>query len=148
MSSDTPLYTQGVCHDGAAILKDGVMMTVDEIVAELSRYAALRAENEAYIHELLRELAAAQAEIQRLNDLIAWRDAHAPDLPACVKKLKAAMEHAELYRFIRDQKESLFYLFPKEEIGSFGACVDLAAFPQGEELDAAIKAAMSKENMK
>lgn len=29
-------YTQGICEDGAAILKDGVMMTVDEIVAELN----------------------------------------------------------------------------------------------------------------
>ena len=30
-------YTQGVCGDGAAILKDGVPMTVEEILAELRR---------------------------------------------------------------------------------------------------------------
>lgn len=28
-------YTQGVCEDGAAILKDGQQMTIDEILAEL-----------------------------------------------------------------------------------------------------------------
>lgn len=28
-------YTQGVCHDGAAILKDGSPMTIEEILAEL-----------------------------------------------------------------------------------------------------------------
>lgn len=34
-----PVYSQGVCADGAAILKDGQMITVDEIVAELNRCA-------------------------------------------------------------------------------------------------------------
>lgn len=33
-------YSQGVCMDGAAILRDGQMMTVDEIVAELNALAA------------------------------------------------------------------------------------------------------------
>lgn len=28
-------YSQGICADGAAILKDGAMMTVDEVVQEL-----------------------------------------------------------------------------------------------------------------
>lgn len=31
-----PVYTEGVCQDGAAILKDGKMMKVHEIVAELN----------------------------------------------------------------------------------------------------------------
>lgn len=30
-------YTQGICADGAAILKDGVMMTIEEILADLRR---------------------------------------------------------------------------------------------------------------
>lgn len=30
-------YSQGVCQDGAAILKDGQMMTVEEIVEELNQ---------------------------------------------------------------------------------------------------------------
>ena len=29
-------YTQGVCEDGAAILKDGVLMTIEEILTELN----------------------------------------------------------------------------------------------------------------
>lgn len=37
-------YSQGVCHDGAAILCNGVMLTIDEIVARLNRLAALEAE--------------------------------------------------------------------------------------------------------
>lgn len=31
------VYTQGVCEDGAAILKDGVMMTIEEILDALSK---------------------------------------------------------------------------------------------------------------
>lgn len=28
-------YTQGICQDGAAILKNGLMMTIEEILGEL-----------------------------------------------------------------------------------------------------------------
>tara|TARA_R110002020_G_scaffold315845_4_gene530906 strand:- start:1587 stop:1886 length:300 start_codon:yes stop_codon:yes gene_type:complete len=28
-------YTQGVCHDGAAILADGQMLTIDQVLLEL-----------------------------------------------------------------------------------------------------------------
>jgi len=31
-------YSQGVCGDGCAILRDGVMMTVDDIVDTLNAY--------------------------------------------------------------------------------------------------------------
>jgi hypothetical protein len=37
---EAPYYSQGVCGDGAAILKDGVMLTIDEIVAELNALSA------------------------------------------------------------------------------------------------------------
>jgi recombinational DNA repair protein (RecF pathway) len=33
-------YTQGICSDGAAILKDGVMMTIEEILATLNNATA------------------------------------------------------------------------------------------------------------
>jgi len=33
-------YSEGICGDGAAILKDGAPMKVHEIVAELNRMAA------------------------------------------------------------------------------------------------------------
>lgn len=35
-------YTQGVCQDGAAILKDGQQMTVDEILSELRQSSQIR----------------------------------------------------------------------------------------------------------
>lgn len=34
-------YSQGICQDGAAILKDGQMMTVEEIVKELQQRGQL-----------------------------------------------------------------------------------------------------------
>ena len=36
-------YTQGVCMDGAAILKDGEMMTIEEILDGLREIATLKA---------------------------------------------------------------------------------------------------------
>lgn len=37
-------YSQGVCEDGAAILKNGQMMTIDEIVETLCRLESQRDE--------------------------------------------------------------------------------------------------------
>jgi hypothetical protein len=37
-----PTYTEGVCADGAAILKDGVPITISEILAELNEYAWIK----------------------------------------------------------------------------------------------------------
>ena len=34
-------YTEGIMNDGAAILKDGVQMSVSEVIAELNRANAL-----------------------------------------------------------------------------------------------------------
>jgi len=39
--TDLPYYTEGVCSDGAAILRDGVMMPIEDIVSELNRLTAL-----------------------------------------------------------------------------------------------------------
>lgn len=36
-----PEYTEGIAGDGAAILKDGVPMSVSEVIAELNRANAL-----------------------------------------------------------------------------------------------------------
>jgi hypothetical protein len=46
-----PEYSQGVCGDGAAILKDGVAMTVDEIVAELNGKPEQTLDLGAYRHK-------------------------------------------------------------------------------------------------
>ena len=44
---ELPEYSQGVCHDGATILKDGQPMTPDEIVAELQAAQAQQEDSEA-----------------------------------------------------------------------------------------------------
>lgn len=41
-------FSQGICGDGAAILKNGAIMTVDEIVAEFER---LQAENRELVQK-------------------------------------------------------------------------------------------------
>ena len=39
------MYTEGLCDDGAAILRNGVMVPVEDVVEELNRTAELEAEN-------------------------------------------------------------------------------------------------------
>ena len=69
-------YSQGICHDGAAILKDGAMMTVDDVVAELNRIAELKKLNTELVdkgnHYIVDNSRLAK-ENQRLRD--AARDA-------------------------------------------------------------------------
>ena len=38
-------YSQGICEDGAAILKNGQMMTIEEILADLRERDQLQSEN-------------------------------------------------------------------------------------------------------
>jgi hypothetical protein len=45
-------YSQGVCMDGAAILRDGAMMTVDDIVGTLNALQARVAELDAKLSRL------------------------------------------------------------------------------------------------
>ena len=45
-------YTQGVMMDGAAILKDGKMLTIDEIVGELRDKEERIKQLEAQIHNM------------------------------------------------------------------------------------------------
>lgn len=58
-------YSQGICHDGAAILKDGEMMTVDDVVAELSRVAELEA-------KLMLSEGRAEVLERMIDDAIDW----------------------------------------------------------------------------
>lgn len=46
MSSDAATYTEGVCADGAAILKHGNMMPIDEVLSTLNAAEARIAELE------------------------------------------------------------------------------------------------------
>ena len=57
-------------------------------------------------------------------------------------ELERLRADAARYRWLRDQKSSLYYLIPdaRENMG----VVDLEGFPQWDELDAAIDAAMKE----
>jgi mRNA-degrading endonuclease YafQ of YafQ-DinJ toxin-antitoxin module len=39
-------YSQGICQDGTAIMKDGEMLTIEEILSELRKAEQLQKENE------------------------------------------------------------------------------------------------------
>lgn len=58
----TPEYSQGVCSDGALILKDGEPMTIDEVIAELSRLTQLCASRRESLDYLLGDEAQLSAE--------------------------------------------------------------------------------------
>lgn len=45
-SEDRPVYSEGIYGDGAAILKDGVMMTLEQVVAELNAETPSRSDGE------------------------------------------------------------------------------------------------------
>jgi hypothetical protein len=44
-----PIWTEGICGDGAALLKDGVMMPIEEVVAELNLGAAAIARIDEFV---------------------------------------------------------------------------------------------------
>lgn len=52
---ESPLYTEGICGDGAAILRDGVMVPIGEVVWLLNQGAVNghRTQSEADLAELL-----------------------------------------------------------------------------------------------
>lgn len=70
-------YSQGVCGDGAAILKDGQPMTIDEIVAELNQaaHAGYAKSHEALEQELSvmhATVASYSSATEALKALIDW----------------------------------------------------------------------------
>lgn len=67
-----PEYSQGICGDGAAILKDGVMLTIDEIVSEL---------NAAAQHE--RIVAGLEVDAKRYR---AIRNSYIPDVRQLIER--------------------------------------------------------------
>ena len=80
-------YTQGACHDGAAILKDGQMMTIEEIIAELRGIDRLR------------------ADIKRIEKLFNYPDAwDTSDYPSVVS---AIMRHCQASRNILEEKDEV-----------------------------------------
>ena len=75
-------YTQGVCHDGAAVLKDGNMMTIGEIIEEL------RMGEEYYISICSYETAIAKIafEVWKTNNFIS-KTSHVCDATKTCQKV-------------------------------------------------------------
>ena len=48
-------YTEGICGDGAAILRDGERMTIGEVVNALNDYTALLARHNALVEAVKKE---------------------------------------------------------------------------------------------
>lgn len=63
----TQEYTQGICDGGGAILCDGVMMTIDEVVAKLNELEGDNASLKRIDAERFKIQSLQQSEILKLN---------------------------------------------------------------------------------
>ena len=68
--TDRPIYAEGICGDGAAILKDGVMMPIENVVAELNRAADLLQCKAVLSYELERRKMLQQEEIELKSERV------------------------------------------------------------------------------
>ena len=101
-------YTEGVCGDGAAILRDGQAMTIGEIVAALNSHDAL-VEAKQTISECLQDTAFRNGVMAGWNAALIKDDAEAQkmyeqlavDKDDRLKTLKAA--RAEVDRLIANE---------------------------------------------
>lgn len=118
----TAEYTEGVCHDGAAILKDGVMLTISEVLSDLNRLAekeAVIAERDAEIarletwpewatkiYKFMRKLGyyeGSSDDIHLPDDLEEWFDEYVrSELSRVSARLAEAEKDAARYRWLRD----------------------------------------------
>lgn len=64
---EEPVYTEGVCADGAAILKDGVMITITQVLDTLNEGHAAEAEI-ARLRTELRNIEARAFSIYLMTD--------------------------------------------------------------------------------
>lgn len=71
-----PEYTEGIAGDGAAILKDGVPMSVSEVIAELNRANALE--------EALRAIADGRGMVPDKSTI--YMNGRTPEVPTIFNK--------------------------------------------------------------
>lgn len=72
MSETTPIWTEGVCDDGAAILRDGVMVRIEDVLArlnELEEYKAYRQHEDEIVRQEREEDARWDAAMERIRDV-------------------------------------------------------------------------------
>lgn len=92
LARDDSTYSQGICGDGAAILRDGVMMTIEDIVATLNT----------------RPAASVDAELVNIGKLIATQDNRITDKPIFIVQQKRQIvgiedDYAEKFVFLKNK---------------------------------------------
>lgn len=75
-------FTQGVCADGAAILKDGVMLTIEEIIDLLRRGDALMGRGEPVGYVFRRSICSDHdpADCEEYDDFVSRADVDLEEL--------------------------------------------------------------------
>ena len=94
-------YTQGVCQDGAAILKDGQMMTIDQVLEELRENVGLRLQVEMKIFSRRR----LEAENEELRKSLGLEKEWSKNDNGVIKSFADVLE--ERNRVIEDTKEEV-----------------------------------------
>ncbi|MGR9384888.1 hypothetical protein [Rhizobium leguminosarum] len=105
-------YTEGVCDDGAAILKDGVPVSITEILSMLN------------LHE---QMVNTQIGMQRAIDTL--RDEHARPLLAAAPELYEALRY--MVTIFEHHAET------PEEFNAIGTALNVLGTAEGDEGDAA-----------
>lgn len=152
-------YTEAVAGDGAAILKNGVPMTVSEILEELNNHASRIAEQgECFTEEEVMEVLSVNSSIRspmdvfiylnqravecaadKVADLQAWKESASKvlnnlDLQAIGKELGVQMGKdvsTEVLPGIKKLKEQMAGMFTEKQIRSALAGVCLSIQTQG-----------------
>lgn len=81
-------YTQGVCHDGAAILKDGQPLTIEQVIEALRERDALAAHVDR-ITGLCRDLDECELGSKGMADV--WNDIQ----DACLERPSTSLAHRD-----------------------------------------------------
>ena len=122
MTDEWPEYSQGVCADGAAILENGVTLTIDEIVNTLNN----------------------QVETVRCQQLVLDQIAQAlgletGDVDGIGREIERLKKDAERYRWLRDESGDGV----GEACEIYDINYEIQGLKQGPELDEAIDKALA-----
>ena len=114
-------YTEGICGDGAAILRDGERMTIGEVVNALNDYAALRA-RVARLEDALKKVRDYDCYKHPDDDIIAIREAaikESENCTACQHAKKAKWPPSGLcnehYRTVTRAQERVSQMFSHKQ---------------------------------
>ena len=94
---ERPIWTEGVCGDGAAILKDGVMQPIESVIAALNAAELAQPEPEGTADEAWQEFIELRARIEALEAAqLEQAESHRFCIDAIVRRVEAleATQHA------------------------------------------------------